>query len=268
MAEYEVVHVAIAPPATLEEELVKKVAAIVAKNLYETRLHLAGKIPKMIAHYDTMPMAESTAQSLRALGLVVIVCTDSELRKSSQRYKAHTLRFDEQAVIFHDRSGQARRMESMESFLILSGRMQTYTETEVTTTLKKLNVPATILTGGIPISKKVKQKTTKKSFQTESFVRLYDRTSPEPIVEILQHDFDYSFLGVEMVSSAVANFGTTIRKIKDALPQAIFDDRLVEPFGGDVHSSMPQDNIEMNCKLIYWYHQAVSNLGSSVQPQI
>jgi hypothetical protein len=210
-----------------------------------------------------MQTAESAARSLRELGLVVIVCTDSELRKYSPRYKAHTLKFEEQAVIFWNRSGQERRMESNDVFLIISGRMQTYTETEITTTGKKLNVAATVLTGGIPIMKKVKEKKMDKSYQTESFVRLYDRMSSEPIVEILQHDFDYSFLKAEMTTSSVTNFGISIKKIRDAFPQAIFDDRLVKPFGADMAATMPQDNVEMNCKLIYWYHRAVSNPGSS-----
>jgi hypothetical protein len=261
-AGYEVVHVAVAPPAILEEELVKKVAAVIGKNLYETRLRLTGKIPKIIANYDTMQQAELTSKSLRELGLVVIVFSDSELRKPPQAYKAHSLKLEEQAIMFCDRSGQARRMETREVFLILSGRMQTYTETEVTKTTRKLNITATLLTGGIPIMKKVKEKTTNKSFQTESFLRLYDRTSPEPAAEILQHDFDYSFLGTEMVSSAAANFNIAIRKIREVFPQAIFDDRLMEPFGADVSASIAQENIEANCKLIYWYHQAVSGAHS------
>jgi hypothetical protein len=268
MAEHEVVHVAIAPPATLEEELVNKVAAIVAKNLYETRLRLTGKIPKIIANYDNMQMAESTARSLRELGLVAIVCTDSELRKSPQIYKAHMLKLEEQAALFWDKSGQTRRIEPRSVFLIINGRMQTYTETEVTKTVRKLNILATVLTGGIPIRSKVKEKTTTTSYQSDSFVRLYGLLSPEPLVELPQHGFDYSFLGTEMASSSTANFNTTVTKIKNTFPQAIFDDRLVAPFGSDMHSSVPQENIEVNCKLIYWYHQAVSNLGSSVQPQI
>ena len=265
MAEYEVVHVAVAPPPLLEEELVKKVADIVAKNLYETRLRLTGKIPRIIANYADMQMVESTARSLRELGLVVFVFTDSELRKPSQIYRAHTLKFDEQAVMFWDRSGQARRMEPSDVSLIISGRMQICTETEVTTTVKKLNVAATLLTGGIPIMKTVKAKATNKSFQTESFVRFYGRTSPESVVELLQHDFDYSFLGAEMVSSSVANFSNTVNRIRGALPEAIFDDRLVKPFGADMSSAIPKDDIEMSCKLIYWYYQALSGLGTSVQ---
>jgi hypothetical protein len=263
MAEYEVVHVVIAPPVTLEEEFVKNVAAIIAKSPYETRLRLTGKIPKIIANYANMQTAESAAQSLRELGLVVIACTDSELRKSSPIYRAHTLKFEEPVVMFCDRGGQARLVEPSEVFLIISGRMQTCTETEVATTVKKLNIAATLMLGGIPVSKKVKETARDKSYQNESFVRLYNRPSSEPIVEILQHDFDYSFLESEMASSSTANFSTMVKKIRGAFPEAIFDDRLAEPFGVNIPAAMPQENIEMNCKLIYFYHRTMGGFGSS-----
>lgn len=267
MAEYEVVHVAVATSAAPDEALIKKVSEIISKNLYETRLRLTGKIPKIIANYDTVQRAELTAQSMRELGLVAIVFSDSELRKPWPTYKVHNLKFEEQAITFCDRSGQLRRVEATEAFLILSGRMEVYTEKELTKTVKKLNVPLTLLTGGIPISKKVKEKTLSKSFQNESFLRVYNRTSPELAIEILQHDFDYSFLGTEMVSSSAVNFGIAIRRIREALPQAIFDDRLMEPFGANITATMAQDNIESNCKLLYWYHQAVRKAGISVQTQ-
>lgn len=266
-AGYDVVHVAVAPPAALEEELVKKVAAVFGRNPYETRLRLTGKIPKIIANYDTLQQAESTAQSLRGFGLVVIVFSDSELRKPWHIFKAHSLKFEEQAITFCDRSGRARRMEAGEAFLIINCRVQIYTDTEVTKTTRKLNVTAMLLTG-IPITKKVTEKTTNKSFQTKSFLRLYDRMSSELVVEISQHDFDYLFLGPEMVSSATANFSTAIRKIREAFPQAIFDDRLIEPFGANIPATVAQDNLEANCKLLYWYHQAVSNVDTSIRTQL
>ncbi|UCH51051.1 MAG: hypothetical protein JSV54_08625 [Chloroflexota bacterium] len=102
--------------------------------------------------------------------------------------------------------------------------------------------------------------------QIEGFIRLYGRMSSEPVVEILQQDFDYSFLGAEMASSAITNFNTTSAKIRDVFPQAIFDDRLVAPFGSDIQSAVPQENVDANCRLIYWYYRAVNNLGLSVQP--
>ncbi len=119
MAEYEVVHVAVAAPAVLDEGLVKKVSEIIGKNLYETRIRLTGKIPKIIANYSTMQLAELAAQILRGLGLVVIVFNDSELRKPWQIYKARSLKFEEQAITFYDRSdgglyGEGNNQDSKE----------------------------------------------------------------------------------------------------------------------------------------------------------
>ena len=41
----------------------------------------------------------------------------------------------------------------------------------------KLNVPATVLTGGIPIMRRVTERTAKESFLAEDFVKIYDKSS-------------------------------------------------------------------------------------------
>jgi hypothetical protein len=265
VARNDVIHVAAAPPASLNEELVNKLASIIGKSPYETRLRLTGKIPKIIVNFDVVPQAESAAQSLRALGLVVSVVSDSVLRKPWQIFRARSLKFEEQAITFYDRAGQSKNMEASALFLILSARMQHETQTEVTKIVKKLNITATLLTGGIPVTKKVKQKETSKSYQNINFIRLYGRMAPEPVVEIRQQNFDYSFLGSEMASSAAANYLIAVRKIREAFPQAIFDDSLVQPFGANMAATMAQDSIEANCKLIYWYHRAVGDIGTALQ---
>lgn len=58
MARNDIVHIAIAPPDMLEASIVKQVAAILNKDLYGTRLLLAGKIPRIVAHYQTTQLAE------------------------------------------------------------------------------------------------------------------------------------------------------------------------------------------------------------------
>jgi hypothetical protein len=258
------VYVAIAPPETLEVNLTKKAAAIIGKDLYEAHLLLSGKIPRIIAHYDTMQMAEFTAQNLRALGLVAIVCSDSELRKPSPIHRAQTLRFEERAVLFRDKRGQARRMKAKNMFLILKGTIQSYAEKATIKTRMKFNLLATVMTGGIPIWRRVKEKTREMSTQTECFVRLYDRSSTAPAMEILQHSFDYSCLGTKMASSSVTNLDILLTGLRNTFSQATFDDRLTEPCGADIPFTSPRENIEIKCKLIYFYHQAMSDLGSSV----
>jgi hypothetical protein len=261
----DVIHVAAAPPAVLDEELVSKVAAIIGKSPYETRLRLTGKIPKIIANYNMVSLAKSAVDSLRELGLVVMMVSDPVLRQPWRLFRARSLESEGQTTTFYDRGGQALKMEAEDLFLILSARMQHETQQEVTKTVKKINVTWTVLSGGIPITKKVKQKEITKSYQNVNFIRLYGKASPEPVVEIQQQNFNYSFLGSEMASSASANYAIAVRRIREAFPGAIFDDRLIEPFGAKMATTMAQDSIEANCKLIYWYHKAVSDIGTSLQ---
>jgi len=256
---HEIWHVAVAPPSSLDDGLVSKVVSIVGKSPYETRLRLTGKIPKIIANFDNLPRAESATRNLSELGLRVITVSDSRLRKPAEIFKARSLRFDGLAVTFLDRSGQSKTLQAADLFLILSVKMHTVTETQSIKITRKINIAATILTGGIPIPKKVKEKITNTSYQTESFIRLYDGTSPEFAVQISQAAFDYSFLGSEMSSSAAANFVIAVKKIREALPQVIFDDSLIDPFGANVPATMALESMEANCKLVYWYHKAAKS---------
>ncbi len=253
----EIVHLASAPLAKLDEEFVQKIAPVIGKSPYETRLRLTGKIPKIIANYSSMQAAQFAAESLRQMGLTVFVAPDFDLRKPPQLFRTYSLKLEPQAVVFNDRAGQSKRMEAGELFLIVSIKNQKHKETEVTTTKRKLNVPVTLLTG-LPVTKKVQEKSRSVAYYVESFLRLYGKTLAEPVVQINQDNFDYSFLGTEMAKSSPANYLAAIRKIRDAIPQAIYDDGLTEPLGANMPATMTQDAIEANCKLIFWYHQTVN----------
>jgi len=257
MAVYEIVHVAVAPPDVLEPDLIKKVAAIADKDPYETRLLLARKTPGIIAHYRSIQTAESVARSLRDLGLVAIVCKDSELRKTTQGFRACAVEFGEKEVLFRDSGNGVRRIGPGDVFLILKGRVETHTKREAIRTRMKFNLPATVLTGGIPIWSRVKEKTEDSSVRTESFVRLYGLTSPEPEVEIFQHDFNYSFLGMKTASSSLTNLNTLITELRNEFPQAVFDGRLTELFVEGIPLATLEGGLEINCKLIYLCHRCL-----------
>ena len=252
-------HLAVAPASALDDELATKVAAVIGKTPYETRLRLTGRFPKIVASFNNMPQAEQAAGSLRDLGLVPLVISDSSLRKSPEIFRARSLKLEDQAITFLDRSGRSKKIATPELFLILSARLQAYTEVETVKTKRKINVTATLITGGIPIPKKVEEKIVTKTFETESYLRLYDRISPDSAIEISQHGLDYSFLGSEMAASAGTNYGLAIKRLREAFPQAIFDDSLIDPFGSKTPANMAREAIEINCKLIYWCHRATNS---------
>lgn len=256
MPDCDIVHVAIAPPNTIEDNLVRQVATVINKDSYTTRLLLAGNIPKILAHYQTIELAESVIRNLKALGLVAFICKDSELRTSSSvKFRAYTMKLEDGEVTFLNKGSQATIMKAENVSLIIKGIMRTYAEKEAIKTKVTLNLPATILSGGIPMLRKVKEKIINEQIETECFVRLYNLTSLEPAVEIFQYHFDYSFLG-EKVASSFININTIAMMLRETFPQAIFDDRLTKPLSRD-------NNIDISCKLIYLCHQAVSRLGTS-----
>jgi len=126
----------------------------------------------------------------------------------------------------------------------------------------KLNVAATVLTGGIPIMRRVTEKTAKESFQAEDFVKIYDRRSSNPRVEMSQNHVDYTFLGPELTPSTPANFNIVVTKLREWFPLAIFDERLTRRFKTDVPASGPAEALEINCKLIDLCHLAIERRGA------
>ena len=174
MVGFEIIHIAVAPPDVPDTTLIEKVAVIIGKDLYNTRLLLAGKIPKIIAHYASKDQADTVAQSLRTLGLTAIVFEDAELRKHSDGFRAYTARFEQGEILFGDRSGQTIKIGIDNKFLMLKGIIRTHKETGVTTTKMKLNIPLTALSGGIPIMRKVKENTKEVALREEYFLRFYD----------------------------------------------------------------------------------------------
>ena len=255
------VYVAVAPPKKLGGDLLKRVASLVGKEIFDTRLLLAGEIPRIIAPYTDTDTADSIAQSLRDAGLVAFVCRDSELRNRSAGFVAHTARSGEREVIFWDRRGGEVRVEAGDAFLIIRGRIQSTTQEKTSTTKMKLNVLATMLTGGIPIMRRVTQKTTKESFQAEDFVRIFDRRCSDPHVEMFQNHVDYTFLGPELTPSTPANFKIVVTKLREWFPLAIFDERLSRRIKTDVRAAGPAEALEINCKLIYLCHLAIERRG-------
>ena len=249
--QHEVVHVAVAPPKTPGEGLLRTVASLVGKEIVDTRLMLAGEIPRIIASCPDTDTAESMAQGLRDAGLVAFVCRDPELRNRSAGFVAHTARSGAGNVIFSDRRGTEVRIEAGHAFLIIRGRMQSATQEKTSSTKMKLNVPATVLTGGIPIMRRVTKKTTQESFQVEDFVRIYDRRSSDPRVEMFQNHVDYAFLGPELAPSTPANFQIVVTKLREWFPLAIFDERLTRRFKTDVPAAGPREALEITCRLIY-----------------
>ncbi len=261
MVGLEVIHIAIAPPDQLDAEFIGKVAAFIDKDSYNTRLLMAGKIPKIIAHSNSREQAESIAQNLRTLGLTVLVFEDTALRRQADCFRAYNAEFGQGEILFFNRSGQKIKMGTESTYLIIKGIISVHKETESTSTKMKLNVPLTALAGGIPIVRTVKESTKESSSREEYFLRFYDGKSDDPGAEIFQTDFNYSNLGSQKGSSSQVNFNILVANIIKAFPRAIIDDRLTKYRSTD-SAANTLNTIEINCRLIYSFYRATNPLSA------
>jgi len=251
MAISEVYQVAVGPAPNLDADFVRSVAATIDKSPYDARLLLAGDIPRIVAHYESMQLAQSAARKLHELGLQAIACRGSDLRQVQQGLNARRLEFKEKEVLFSDSAGREKKMGPDDVFLVLEGRRDMSVKVETTKPKAKFSLTKTLLAGGIPIRHKVEERTMTESIQTEFFVRLYNKESATPIIEVLQHHLDYSFLGAQIATSSVTNFSKVVLRLREVFPKAIFDERLVKP-----HPNRVWENVDTNCYLIWLFHLA------------
>ena len=259
MAENEVIYIAINPPFDPDDLLVKNIAGIIGKSAYDTRLAIAGEIPRIIARFDDTQLAGEAAGRLRELGLETMIVRESALRQPEPPFSASTLEFKNNGVIFRNDKGDEENIETGDVSLIIKGKLQTSTAVETTQSKKKINLAGTLLTGGIPIYRKVEEKTTSQIIQDEYFIRLYTRTAPESCIEIRQQNMNYSFFENKMSASSLANFDNLSRTLAELFPEAIFDERLTKSYMSSIYSNRIDDNIEVKCRLIYMFSRLKSN---------
>jgi hypothetical protein len=245
-------YVVAVPPNWADPERAKAVALLIKKDVPGTRLLLNGRVPRILASYSSTELAGEVAGELRGLGLQVRVCKDNYLRRAPG-FIAHSMQLSEGDIIFADREGAFLRLHSADAKVLVTGGVDIREEREVVKTSTKLNLPATLLTGGIPVRRTVSRKTVESVTSTVRFAFIYGVES-KPILEFRQDGFDYSCLGPEMSLSSSLNFSRVIARLRRAFPAVAFDDALNRAFKTDVRTSGPWESALVASNLILLFH--------------
>ncbi|PPD57484.1 hypothetical protein [Dehalogenimonas etheniformans] len=256
----EVFHVAAMPPAELSSELITRIANAVAQPDYQIRFQFAGRLPRMIGHFRNEDAAIAATRSLSALGLTAFVVSESELRQPvSPKLVAHSASSENDRTSFSSRNGNTESLTGSDVFMILAARRTSVVEEGTSEkTMMKVNVPATLLSGGIPLMKRIVSKGREAQTITEQFIRLYGEKSIAPAIEICQFDFDYSFLGGRMGPTAAGNFSTLVDVLRKSFPKAYFNDSMLTGFAAGSDGDSRIDIVEQNCLLLVRYYQAMA----------
>jgi hypothetical protein len=254
MAQRNIYHLAINPVESIEPGLVKKVSEILKKDAYEARLLLLGKIPRIIAHFDSEEKCQQAIEALSALGIFGFAVDDSDLHSNDaivRKFSAYSLILEDGQVTFVSKNGVHEIVNQSDVYLIIFGKLQRTIILKETRENVKINLTATLLTGGIPVLRKSRENIEQKTFQTEYFIRLYPRIFSRPVIEISESNFNFSFLGIRISPSSAKNIQALIVELKSLFPGDLFDNRLAE-----YAPVIEQGEVELACKLIYLYHRA------------
>jgi hypothetical protein len=259
MADSEKLNIAIAPNSIFSEELARKLAVLLGGDLYYARSILTSKIPRIIFRQKDNQEIEEIQKQLKEIGLVSFYFKESDIQKPLQLFKANSLEFIDSSCLFKDKNSQSLRLENNKVFLILTGNLKIYGDKEITTNIKKINITATLLMGGIPIRRNIQEKRTETTIENYCFLRLFDNNSMDFCLEVQQHSFNYSCLGKEMSSSSKQNFSLIARKLKDFFSEAVFIDSLNEFPSINASANPFYASFDVNCKLIYMYYLLIKS---------
>lgn len=253
---HDIFHVIITSPSAVDLELTEQVASVLELEPYIIRPLLSATLPKVVAQYPTRQLADSTVQRLKALGFMAFVCLDSELHKPPVLpFTAYNLQQDTKEITFLDISRRKLSIKETDVFLILTAIKTNKTTEKATSPKMKFSLAGTVLTGGIPVWRKVKEETQQVSIHQEGLIRIYKSVSFDPIVEIVQTRFNYSFLGTKITLSSSTNLSATVIELKNQFPHAAFDDRLSKNISTG-------EQFEIDCRLIFLYYQHLNNLNT------
>jgi len=245
-------NIAIMPEDRPDAATVRQVAGMINEDEYRTRLLMTGKLPKIIARYQSLQEADSVIKDLIATGLIAFVYEESIADININCMKAKSIEFKPSEIICHGPGHETKSLTTADVFLIIKSNRQIINQKETTTTKHKLSIKKTLITGGIPIFDKVKTTNFTESVSYEMCLRIYDRTSLQ--VELNQNNMDYKFLAQKRGLSSTINFNTTVSEIHNTFPDAIFDDKLSQ------YNLSTGSNFETSCRLLYLFYKALYNL--------
>lgn len=226
-------------------ELVQSVAAVLGMSPFEVRPRLLGEGPAVVGHFGDERQAARLAETLRQTGVSAFVLDSAETR-SGGRHVVRRFTLDSGALVVETAGGETIRTPLGSVRLLLPAIGISVQTESVTVTERKFSLGKTLLSGGIPLTKKV---TRQEEVQTEEREKmLFVAAGDLPLLVFRQNGMSYDGFGPAMKLSRELNFSHLIAELRRLCPGALYDDRLLQR-AGQVRVLGPVVDPEVNLDL-------------------
>ncbi len=209
-------------------ELVQSLATVLGMTPFEVRPRLLGGGPAVVGRCADGQQAARLAGTLRLSGVAAFVL-DSDEARSRGRHVVRRFTLDAGTLAVETVGGETVRTPLASVRLLLPAVGISQQTESVTVTDRKLSLGKTLLSGGIPMTKKV---TRQEEVQTEERERmLFVAAGALPLLVFRQNGMNYDGFGPAMKLSRELNFSHLVAELRRLCPGALFDDRLLQRAG-------------------------------------
>lgn len=210
-------------------ELTQTLASALGILVFEARQRIIGGGPAVVASFADPLRARALAEKLNHSGIATLVVDAAAVRGKAGHFMVHRFELAERSLRMEADDGQCAGIPYGEVDLVLAGtRIAGHSET-VTVTERKFNLVGTILSGGIPLSKKVERQEEVKTEERENILFLHVGNQPPYLFR--QNSMVYDGLGAAMKLSRELNFAYLTSELRRLSPGAVYDDRLLKRAG-------------------------------------
>jgi len=210
-------------------ELIQTLATAVGITAYEMRQRLIGDGPAVVASFADQYPARALAMKLNLAGVATITIDSEELRSRAGRFVVRRFELQESCMRIEDGDSRNREIAYGDIDLLLPGTRITEQSGTITVTERKFSLGKTILSGGIPLTKKVERQEEVTGGERENILYLY--AADHPPVLFSQGGMTYDGFGPAMKLSRELNFAFLKSELRRLCPGARHDDRLLARLG-------------------------------------
>lgn len=206
-------------------ELAQAVAGPLGIMPFEARQRLVGGGPSVVATFAEERPARELAEKLDRTGVRTLVVDATALRMRMGVTVVRRFEFHHRDLKIASHTGGEESLPYEDMELILTGTSVVSFSDTKTVVEKKFSLGKTLLSGGIPMTKKVERQEEVFTEESEQVLYLYSHGRPTAIFTL--NGLSYDGFGAEMKMSRNLNFAHLVSQLRRHATTASFDDRLL-----------------------------------------
>jgi hypothetical protein len=229
-------------------ELVQALANTLGITAYEMRQRMIGGGPAVVANFADPQTARTMAAKLNQRGVATLIIDTNAVLNSAGRFVVRRFEIKERSLHIQAGDGQSAEIAYADIDLLLPGTRIRGQSKTISVSERKFNLGRTILSGGIPLTKKVERQEQVNTEERDNLFCLYAGERPPAVFS--QSGLAYEGLGTAMKLTRELNFAYLKSELRRHSPAAGYDDRLLNRLG-QVRILGPAQNPETNLDLAF-----------------